>query len=33
MARITNEKKSMEKISNEELVKYSQIAEQKFKQA
>jgi len=33
MARITNEKKSMEKISDEDLVKYSQIAEQKFKQA
>jgi len=33
MARITNEKKAMEKISNEDLAKYSQIAEQKFKQA
>jgi len=33
MARITNEKKSMEKISDEDLAKYSQIAEQKFKQA
>jgi len=33
MARITNEKKSMEKISDEDLLKYSQIAEQKFKQA
>ena len=33
MARITNEKKSMEKNSDEDLAKYSQIAEQKFKQA
>ena len=33
MARITNEKKFLEKISKEDIVKYSQIAEQKFKQA
>jgi proteasome alpha subunit len=33
MARITSEKKSLEKISDEDLEKYSQVAEQKFKQA
>ncbi len=33
MARITSEKKSLEKISDEDLTKYLQIAEQKFKQA
>ncbi len=33
MARITSEKRSLEKISDEDLAKYLQIAEQKFKQA
>ena len=33
MARITSEKKYLEKISKEDLEKYSQVVEQKFKQA
>ena len=31
MAKITSEKKILEKISEEDLEKYSQLAEQKFK--
>ena len=33
MARITSEKKTLEKISPEDLEKFSQVADQKFKQA
>ncbi len=32
MAKITNEKKVLERISESDLEKYSQIASQKFKQ-
>jgi proteasome alpha subunit len=33
IAKISHEKKVLEKISDEELEKYSQIAKQKFKQS
>ena len=33
MAKVTSDKQTMEKVSDEDLEKYSQIADQKFKQA